>query len=315
MSVVRFVVSLILAVVLVVGAGLLLAVGYGAAVAGSWDGLGLDEGEDGGAWLWLDEEPFYYRFWGPDEGRTYVLVHGLQVEGSATWTETARGISRSGVRVLTVDLRGFGRSSRAGEAEQFTLAAQAELLARMVNELGVRDAVVVGHGWGGAVALRMAAEQPQLVERVAVLYPEGLVDERSVPARLVRLPLVGSALTWGCYVGGPLWARDQRAGFLDPTQMSPDHVDDLRPLSQAVGTLEAWIKIAALPSEELYSEVIWPDLPVLVVRPTSDVDEELAALPWLANVPEESVATVQAGRWLQMERSDSVNALLLAFVP
>ena len=315
MSVVRFVVSLILAVVLVVGAGLLLAVGYGAAVAGSWDGLGLDEGEDGGAWLWLDEEPFYYRFWGPDEGRTYVLVHGLQVEGSATWTETARGISRSGVRVLTVDLRGFGRSSRAGEAEQFTLAAQAELLARMVNELGVRDAVVVGHGWGGAVALRMAAEQPQLVERVAVLYPEGLVDERSVPARLVRLPLVGSALTWGCYVGGPLWAREQRAGYLDPTQMPPDQIDELRALSQAVGTMEAWTKIAALPSEDLYGKVTWPDLPVLVVRPTSDVDEELAALPWLAGLPEESIATVQAGRWLHMERSDSVNALLLAFVP
>jgi pimeloyl-ACP methyl ester carboxylesterase len=315
MSVVRVVVSLVLAVVLVVGAVLLLALGYGAAVASAWDGLGLDEGEDGGAWLWLDDEPFYYRFWGPDEGRTYVLVHGLQVEGSATWTETARGISRSGVRVLTVDLRGFGRSSRVGEAEQFTLAAQADLLARMVNELGVRDAILVGHGWGGAVALRMAADQLQLVERVAVLYPEGLIDERAVPARLVRVPMVGSALTWGCYVGGPLWAREQRAGYLDLTQMPPDQIDELRALSRAVGTMEAWTKIAALTTEELYGEVTWPDQPVLVVRPTPDALAELAALPWLDGLPEDSITTVQAGRWLQMERSDAVNALLLAFVP
>jgi hypothetical protein len=38
-------------------------------------------------------------------------------------------------------------------------------------------------------------------------------------------------------------------------------------------------------------------------------------LPWLDGLPEDSITTVQAGRWLQMERSDAVNALLLAFVP
>jgi len=196
MSAVRFVVNLILAVMLMTLAAGVLGLGYGAAVASSWESIGLDAGEEGGAWLWLDDQPFYYRLWGPEEGRTFVLVHGLQVEGSRTWEHTARGISRAGARVLTVDLRGFGRSTREGEAAQFTLEAQADLLARIVNELGVRDAVVVGYGWGGAVALRMAAEQPQLVNRVALLYPEGLVDERSVPARLLRLPLVGSAFTW-----------------------------------------------------------------------------------------------------------------------
>lgn len=315
MSVVRFVVSLILAVALIAVAGCILAVGYGAAVASSWDGVGLDEGEEGGAWLWLDGEPFYYRFWGPDEGRTYVLVHGLQVEGSATWTETARGISRSGVRVLTVDLRGFGRSSRAGEEDQFTLAAQADLLARMVNELGVQDAVLVGHGWGGAVALRMAAEQPQLVERVAVLYPEGLVNDRPVPARLAGLPVVGDALAWGFYAGGPLWEREQRAGFLDSAQVFPDQIDEWRALSRAVGTLDAWSKIASLPADELYGEVTWPEVPVLVVRPALSAEEEPPTLPWLADLPEGSVATVRAGRFLHIEQAKEVNALLLAFVP
>jgi len=127
--------------------------------------------------------------------------------------------------------------------------------------------------------------------------------------------MVGSALTWGCYVGGPLWAREQRAGYLDLTKMPPDQIDELRALSKAVGTMEAWTKIAALPSEELYGEVIWPDQPVLVVRPTSDAEADLAALPWLDGLPEESIATVRAGRWLQKEASDAVTALLLAFMP
>lgn len=312
MSVVRFVVNLILALVLIALAGTVLALGYGCVVASSWEGVGLDAGEEGGAWLWLDGEPFYYRFWGVDEGRPVVLVHGLQVEGSETWAPTARGLSRAGLRVVTVDLRGFGRSTRAGDADQFTLEAQADLLARIVNELGLADAMVVAYGWGGAVALRMAAEQPQLVGSVALLYPEGLLDERPLPGRLLHLPFVGPALAWGYYAGGPIWSHQQRQGFLDPTLMPPDHVNDMRALSRVVGTLDAWTHIAGLSGEALYADVNLPDVPALVVRPVSS-ENGRGAPQWLAGVPEERLVTVEAGRWMHIEQADAVNALLVAF--
>ena len=311
MSFMRFLVNLVLALILIALSGGVLALGYGCAVAGSWDVVGLDTGQAEGDWLWLDGEPFYYQFWGVDEGKAVVLVHGLQVEGSKTWEPTARGLSRAGIRVLTVDLRGFGRSTRTGEDAEFALEAQADLLARIIHQLGLADAMLVGHGWGGAVALRVAEDQPQLVDRVALLYPEGMADERLVPGRLLRLPWVGSALAWGAYAGGPLWAHHQRQGFLDPTLMPLGYVSDMRLLSRVMGTLDAWTRIGGLAGDALYGDVARPDLPVLAIRSAAS-GEELRP-QWLAEVPEEDIVTLDAGRWLHIEQADAVNALLANF--
>ncbi|MGC9360229.1 MAG: alpha/beta fold hydrolase [Anaerolineae bacterium] len=311
MSVVRFVVNLVLALVLIVVASGVLALGYGSAVASSWEIAGLDVGQPEGEWLWLDGEPFYYRFWGTEEGEPVVLVHGLQVEGSETWEPTARGLSRVGFRVLTVDLRGFGRSTRSGDQAAFSLEAQADLLARMIHQLGLADAMLVGHGWGGTVALRVSEDQPQLVGRVALLYPEGMEDQRLVPGRTLQWPVVGPALVWGAYAGGPLWAHQQRQGFLDPTLMPSDYVRDMRSLARVIGTLEAWQRIGGLSTEVLYDPVEHPDVPILAIRSTA-TDKTLKPL-WLADLPEERLVSVEAGRWLHIERADTVSALLASF--
>jgi pimeloyl-ACP methyl ester carboxylesterase len=311
MSVVRFFVNLVLALVLIVLASVVLALGYGSAVASSWEIAGLDVGQPEGAWLWLDGEPFYYRFWGVEEGEVVVLVHGLEVEGSETWEATARGLSRVGMRVLTVDLRGFGRSTRAGDEAALSLEAQADLLARIIHQLGLADAMLVGHGWGGAVALRAAEDQPQLVARVALLYPEGMADQRLVPARMLQSPLVGPALAWGVYAGGPIWAHQQRQGFLDPTLMPSDHVRDMRPCARVLGTLDAWQRIGGLSTDELYGRIELPDVLVLAIR--SAATDGAQEPSWLDGLPEERLVSVEAGRWLHIERADAVSAILANF--
>jgi len=311
MSVVRFFVNLVLAFVLIVVASGVLALGYGSAVASSWEIAGVDVGQPEGEWVWLDGEASYYRFWGVEEGEPVVLVHGLQVEGSATWDATARGLSRVGMRVLTVDLRGFGRSTRTGDDAAFSLEAQADLLARIIHQLGVADAMLVGHGWGGGVALRAAEDQPQLVARVALLYPEGMADQRPVPGRMLQWPVVGSALVWGAYAGGPIWAHQQRQGFLDSVLMPPGYVRDTRPLARVVGTLDAWQRIGSLPAEALYGSVGRPDVPVLAIRSTATDETLLPA--WLDELADERLVSVEAGQWLHIEQADGVNALLAGF--
>jgi pimeloyl-ACP methyl ester carboxylesterase len=62
-----------------------------------------------------------------------------------------------------------------------TLALQAQVAAGVIEQLGLRKPVVVAHSWGGAVALRLALDRPDLVGGLVLIAPvafewEGGVD-------------------------------------------------------------------------------------------------------------------------------------------
>jgi len=85
----------------------------------------------------------------------------------------------------------------------------------------------------------------------------------------------------------------------------------MRLLSRVMGTLDAWTRIGGLAGDALYGDVARPDLPVLAIRSAAS-GEELRP-QWLAEVPEEDIVTLDAGRWLHIEQADAVNALLANF--
>lgn len=79
-------------------------------------------------------------------------------------------------RVIAVDRPGSGYSERAASAPA-TIRAQARQMAELITKLEIERPVVVGHAFGGAVALALAVERPELVRGLALLSPLTLVDE------------------------------------------------------------------------------------------------------------------------------------------
>ena len=73
---------------------------------------------------------------------------------------------------------------------------QAELVAEALGRLGVRDAEVVGHSLGGAVAVALAEQSPQLVDRVVIIdsAPDNSYGDLGFIAELAFLPVIGEAL-------------------------------------------------------------------------------------------------------------------------
>ena len=68
-------------------------------------------------------------------------------------------LADAGYRVVAMDLRGYGASDKPPRGyDPVTLAAD---VAGLVRALGERDAVVVGHGWGGLVAWTFGALHPR----------------------------------------------------------------------------------------------------------------------------------------------------------
>ncbi|HEY3803593.1 MAG TPA: alpha/beta hydrolase [Kofleriaceae bacterium] len=98
-------------------------------------------------------------------GSPVVMAHGLVIGSLASWYFTAGADLARDHRVRMYDLRGHGRSARpASGYDTTTLARDLEAL---TAELPPFD--LVGHSWGGLVALRFTLAYPERVRRLAVV--------------------------------------------------------------------------------------------------------------------------------------------------
>ena len=113
----------------------------------------------------------------PDGGRIHVEECGsgcpvLLLHGHGATLDTfallAPRLAEHGRRVVAMDQRGFGRSSPVPPA--FDLWGLCDDAATVLDALGLRHAMVVGHSMGGAVALGLAISRPEILsEHVAGL--------------------------------------------------------------------------------------------------------------------------------------------------
>ncbi len=108
-------------------------------------------------------------------GRTVVLLHGKNFFG-AYWRETIKALTAAGFRVVVPDQIGFGKSDKPDLHYSFhQLAHNTKYL---LDTLGVRRAVVVGHSMGGMLATRFALMYPEATEKLVLENPIGLEDYR-----------------------------------------------------------------------------------------------------------------------------------------
>ena len=118
---------------------------------------------------------FHVAHAGPVAGRLILLLHGFP-EFWWTWRDLIPVLAEHGWWVAAMDLRGYGGSDRTPRGyDPMTLAQD---VSGVVKALGARDAVLVGHGWGGYVAWAAAARHPEQVSALCTVsapHPLALV--------------------------------------------------------------------------------------------------------------------------------------------
>ena len=114
----------------------------------------------------LNGTPISYEVTG--EGEPLVLVHGAWVD-LHSWGLVAPGLSQS-FKVVAYDLRGHGQST-LDDATSGTVHDDIADLAALVTHLGIAPVTVFGVSSGACIALRFAAEHPELVLRVIAQEP------------------------------------------------------------------------------------------------------------------------------------------------
>ena len=90
------------------------------------------------------------------EGPPVVMVHGFPTSADL-WTSEAMLLA-SRMRVIAPDLLGYGESDKP-ETADISIETQARYLGELMDELGIGDFAVVGHGIGGGIAQLLALDR------------------------------------------------------------------------------------------------------------------------------------------------------------
>ena len=125
------------------------------------------------------------------QGSPILLIHGFGAS-TYTWRRIAPALAETH-RVIAVDLKGFGQSDKPFD-ERYSIFDQAELLKQLIVGNDLRDLTLVGHSFGGGVALLLALDDdPRLegrISKLVLLDTIAYAQDIPVSFRMLNMPVV-----------------------------------------------------------------------------------------------------------------------------
>jgi pimeloyl-ACP methyl ester carboxylesterase len=162
-------------------------------------------------------------------GRAVVLVPGLT--GCAYgFRNVVPGLTEAGCRVIVIEPLGVGASTRPATSD-YSLTAQADRIAAVMDELRTGPGLIVGHGVGGSMALRLAYRRPGLVA--------GVVSIEGGPVESATTPTVKKALRWASLavkMGAVRLLRDRFRSSLEAASGDRSWIDGITVRRYFAGT-------------------------------------------------------------------------------
>ena len=142
----------------------------------------------------VDGVRIHFQEFGDPSKPSIVLIHGYTAS-LYVWHKVAPLLAAAGFHVVALDLVGFGYTSKPRWFE-YTIGAQARVVSRFMQRLGIGRATVAGSSYGGAVAMTLALDYSGSVEKLVLLDAVCNDEVLQHPIlRLVSLPGVGEVIS------------------------------------------------------------------------------------------------------------------------
>jgi len=256
-----------------------------------------------------------------DEGRgpAVLLLHGFP-DSSHLWRHQIPALASAGLRAIAPDLRGFGESDKPRETAAYGLMTIVKDVLALLDALGVRSAHVLCHDFGAAVGWLLAALHPARVERfipLSVGHPLSFADagfaqrEKSWYMLLFQFRDVAEQII----------TRENWRFMRDFARNHPECDHWIAQLSRP-GALTAalnWYRANSGPERWLAPRPPLPKVraPTLGIWSSGDAylteaqmvrSAEFVSGPWRYERLE------GASHWLQLDRPEEVNRLVLEFL-
>jgi pimeloyl-ACP methyl ester carboxylesterase len=287
------------------------------------------------------------------QGPLILFCHGWP-ELAYSWNQQLRALSAAGYHAVAPDMRGFGDSSAPPDIEAYTVLHLVGDMVGLVAALGGRKAIIVGHDWGANVAWTAAQLRPDLFPAAVAMSVPFRRRSPAPPLEILRkagqqdfywlyfqTPGIAEAeferdvsSTFRRLVagrGGSLTVPPN-GGFLDSFR-EPEKLPDWLSEKDLAVYVQAYRRTGFRGGLNWYRNIDrnwhllapWQDVPVrqpaLFIAGSADaVILNPASAQALAHM-EESVPGLKrkaliegAGHWVQRERADEVNSILLEFL-
>jgi pimeloyl-ACP methyl ester carboxylesterase len=246
-------------------------------------------------------------------GSPVVLVPGL-LGAAFGYRKVIPPLVAAGYRVVVIEPLGVGGSARPRHAD-YSLTAQADRIAAVLDELELRDAVIVAHALGASMAYRLAYRRPDLVV--------GIVSLEGGPAESAATPGLRRAMRFAPLLklfGGMGTVRKKvraelAAGSGDPTWIDDRVIDGYT--AGAARDLGATLRAYRGMTEAREPERLEPNLPaircpvlLIVGAPPHGATPGASQVALLAErIPRFAVDSVPGvGHFIQEERPEVVVA-------
>ena len=266
---------------------------------------------------------------GPAEGPLALLLHGFP-EGAESWTAQLRRLGEAGYLAVAPDLRGYGGTDCPEGEEPYRMPHLTADVVALVGALGRERCHLAGHDWGALVGWSVASHHPDRLHTWSALsvghpraFTDSIRDDDDQRGRSSYIDLFqqrGRAEAVLAEDGHRRLRRMYQVGPR-PDAIPPDEVDTFVRGMARPGRLTAGLNYyranlgdaateRALASNPIRtpSQLIWGDQdpacgPAHAKRTADHVDAEyrLAVLEG-------------AGHWLQFERPDDVDRLLVEWM-
>ena len=271
-----------------------------------------------------------------------ILLHGFP-ECWYSWRHQLTALGER-FRVVAPDMRGYNLSDKPPRVEDYRMTALVQDVVSLIRHCGARQAVIVGHDWGAAVAWELARRHPEYVSKLAALQvpPLAAWSNNLTLKQLLRswymfffqLPRVPE---W--WIGAQDFAGVERM-FKRTARRGTFTETDIAALKSALrqpGALTASINYYRANLRSLLSQrkgddeyvignmdaigdvnardvVRVPTLFIYGERDFAIVPETVSGVSRYVAAPYREVRLVNSGHWVQQESPSEVNAALLSFL-
>jgi epoxide hydrolase 4 len=263
--------------------------------------------------------------------RLVLLLHGFP-ECWYSWRHQLKALAPR-YRVVAPDLRGYNLSDKPGLVEDYRVPRLVDDVTGLIRHLGAREAAVVGHDWGAAVAWAVAQHYPDYVWKLAALQvPPPAVWAKNLSLRQLlrswymfffQLPRV------------PEWwmRRDDFAGIEKmfratsrPGTFTDADIEFYKSALREPGALTSAVNYYRANLRSFltrrsdggeirkHERIRVPTLFIFGERDMAILPETAAGVADYVNAPYTELRLARANHWVQQEYPAEVNAALLNFL-
>ena len=248
---------------------------------------------------------------GPKEGHPVVFVHGSGpgASGVSNFSQNIDAFVAAGFRVILPDLIGYGQSSKP-EGIDYTLDLFVDTLIGALAKHGIGKASYVGNSLGGGIALQIALNNPELVEKLILMAP-GCIEERE---KYFAMP--GIAKMVSSFGSDDFSVEEQRKLVSNLVYDSSSISDKLVEERYAVAKTQPKDVLARMKTPNLQPRLGEIKHKMLVLWGVEDeFCPESGARYFLEQCADaRCMSFTQVGHWVQVERPSEFNAYAVDFL-